>query len=189
MRSWAKQWLTMTFVASVLLLAGGRGVRGQDFVVVDADDRRIVLNQKGVVTLVLVCSEDSEDLCRQVGRMMDPYHGTDRYRHRVVVDLRDSWGSMMESLVKSEMRDNMDEEAERLLPVYRAKKSSRHPRQDLSATPDLEGAIAKRLGFAEPKEELRAVLFGPDGKVIQRWDVVREPGVLVEAVGTALRSN
>lgn len=189
MKNWLNMYRFCGFLLVGLVLCGlvsGRGLAAQEIVVVDSDDRRVKLNEKGIVTLVLVCSEESESACREAGRVMDPYHGTKDFRHRVIVDLRDSWGGMVEALVKMQMRDNMDEEAERLEAVYKSKGSPRDPRKDLSATADFDGAITKRLGFGKPSEDLRAVLFDRNGAVIERWEKVPNSQVLLQAVSRAV---
>jgi hypothetical protein len=174
--------VALAFAASV----AGTNTQGNVITIIDADDKKVLLNQPGMVTLVLVCSEDSQEACRKAGRTMDPVHGHANYRQRIIVDLRDSLGGFVEDFVKSRMREDMDEEAKHLKEVYAKNGSRRNPRSDLSATPDFEGELCAKLGFAETSENLRAILFGKDGKEIRRWEQVEDLNQLRQAVEQAL---
>jgi hypothetical protein len=154
--------------------------------VVDADEKRVHLNEPGRVTLVVVCTEDSEGACRKAGRVVDPVHGRDDFRQVVIVDLRDSLGGFVEGYVTYRMRNDMDVEAKRLAKVYAANGSKRNPREDMSAVADFEGEISDKLGFTEPSKYLRAILFGKDGKEIKRWDRVRNLKELLQETAKAL---
>lgn len=155
---------------------------------VDADDHRVTLNARGRITVVFLCSEQTQKEIRDAAGKIDPFRGLEKFRVVAVVDLRDSLGSMVGGIVKWRMQDDLDDEAERLTPYYRANGNQKNPRPDLSAVPDFNGAICKALGWPKVSNKLRAVVFGPDGKALKRWDDLENYQELYDVVEKALKS-
>lgn len=136
----------------------------------DADGRPVVLNAPGKVTAVISSSPETQDQTRAAGRVLDVYRGRADFQLVIVVDLRGSFAGIVPGIVKGRMRDELDKEAVRLTPAYRANGNAKNPRPDMESVPDFDGTVSKPLGWAETPGKLRVVLFGPDGIKIAHWD-------------------
>lgn len=155
-------------------------------VVTDAMDKKITLNPQGRVTVILLCTEESQTAARDAGRKVDAFRGLPPFRVIAVVDLRDSLGNMVEGIVKWRMQDELDDESERLTPFYRANGNKNDPRPDLTAVPDFKGTVCKALGWTKVSNTLRAVVFGPNGQPLQRWDSLTDYNELYAVVAKAM---
>ena len=136
---------------------------------VDADNRTLVVNKPGLITLLLGTSEDSQDAAREAGRTVYPLRGRSDFQLIVVVDLRDSLATWVPSLVLGQMRDNLDKEAVLLKPYYLKNGNKSNPRASSYVIADFNGSICPQLGWADSSEDLRGILFGADGHEIKRW--------------------
>lgn len=152
----------------------------------DADDKRVIFNKPGRVTAVLLCTEATQKEIRAASETLDKFRGLSDFRVIAVVDLRDSLGSMVEGIVKWRMQDDLDDEAERLEPFYRANHNKNDPRSDLSAVPDFKGDICKALGWPKVANKLRCVVFGKEGEAIKRWDNLKDFKELYDTVSATL---
>ncbi len=144
------------------------------FRALDADDHMIVLNHPGLVTLVLGTSEDSQDAARAAGKVMYPFQGRPDFQLIVVVDLRDSIATWVPSVVTGRMRSNLDQEAVELKPYFLKNGNKSNPRSTSYVIPDFSGTICPQLGWAQGSDDLRGILFGVDGREIQRWDKIED---------------
>lgn len=152
----------------------------------DADSRQVTLNQKERVTVVLICTEENQTEVRDAAGKLDSFRGLPLFRVIAVVDLRDSLGNMVEGIVRWRMQEDLDEEAERITPFYRANGNTNDPRPDLSAVPDFNGDICKALGWSKSSNKLRVIVFGQDGQPLQRWDELKDHNELLAVVRKAL---
>ncbi len=152
----------------------------------DADDKIVILNKTGRVTVVLLCTEQSQKQTRDAAALLDKYRGLSTFRLIAIVDLRDSLGSMVEGIVRWRMQDDLDDEAERLTPFYRANNNPNDPRNDLSAIPDFKGDICKAVGWVKVSNKLRCVVYGPQGYPLRRWDDLKNYDELYTTVTAAL---
>ena len=158
------------------------------FRAVDADNRTILLNRPGLITLVLGTNEDSQDGARAAGKSMYPIQGRLDFQLIVVVDLRDSIATWVPSVVMAQMRSNLDQEAVELKPYFLKNGNKGDPRKSSYVIPDFAGTICPQLGWTESSDNLRGILFGADGREIQRWDKVEDMATLQTAVRAAIQA-
>jgi len=144
------------------------------FKAVDADNHTVLINRPGLVTLLLGTSEDSQDAARAAGAAMYPLRGRPDFQLIVVVDLRDSIATWAPSIVLSQMRSNLDQEAIALKPYFLKNGNKSNPRPSSYVIADFSGTICPQLGWTEGSDNLRGILFGVDGREIERWDKIED---------------
>jgi hypothetical protein len=154
---------------------------------VDADNHLIVLNKPGKITLVLGTNEDSQDACRSAGIAMYPLQGRPDFQLIVVVDLRDSIATWMPAVVLSQMRSNLDHESGELKPYYLKNGNKTNPRDSAHVIPDFGGTICPQLGWPKTSDDLRAILYGADGREMKRWDKLEDMNALQTDVRGAIQ--
>jgi hypothetical protein len=158
------------------------------FRAVDADNHNILLNHPGVITVLLGTSEDSQDAARAAGKAMYPLQGRPDFQLIVVVDLRDSIATWVPSVVVGQMRSNLDSEAIQLKPYFLKNGNKSNPRNTSYVIPDFNGAICPQLGWTESSDNLRGILFGADGREIERWDKIEDMMKLQTDVRAAIQA-
>jgi hypothetical protein len=151
-----------------------KGPSSRKFHAVDADNHNILINRPGMITLVLGTSEDSQDAARAAGVAVYPFQGRPDFQLIVVVDLRDSIATWAPSIVLSQMRSNLDQEAIALKPFFLKNGNKNNPRASSYVIPDFSGTICPQLGWTESSDSLRGILFGTDGREIERWDKIED---------------
>jgi hypothetical protein len=147
---------------------------------VDADNHTILLNRPGLITLVLGTGEDSQDAARAAGRAMYPLRGRPDFQLIVVVDLRDSIATWAPSIVLAQMRSNLDHEAIALKPYFLKNGNKGNPRNSSYVIPDFSGTICPQLGWTDTSDHLRGILFGVNGREIERWDKIDDDMVKLQ---------
>jgi hypothetical protein len=158
------------------------------FRAVDADNHTILLNRPGLITLLLGTNEDSQDAARAAGKAMYPLRGRDDFQLIVVVDLRDSIATWVPSIVLAQMRSNLDHEAIELKPYFLKNGNKSNPRNSSYVIPDFKGTICPQLGWTESSDNLRGILFGADGREIERWDKMDDMAKLQTDVRAAIQA-
>lgn len=154
---------------------------------VDADNHNVLINRPGVITLLLGTGEDSQDAARLAGKAVYPFQGRPDFQLMVVVDLRDSVAAWVPSIVLAQMRSNLDHEAIELKPFFLKNGNKGNPRNSSHVIADFSGTICPQLGWTENAEDLRGILFGADGREIQRWDKIDDMDKLQNDVRAAIR--
>jgi hypothetical protein len=152
----------------------------------DADNHNILLNKPGVVTLVVGTSEDSQDAARQAGIIVYPFEGRSDFQLIVAVDLHDSMATWAPSIAISRMKSSLDDEAIELKPYFLKNGNRSNPRSACHVVPDFKGTIFAGLGWPDTSSDLRAIVFGSDGREYKRFDKVDNMNVLFNAVRSAL---
>ena len=142
------------------------------FKAVDADNHNVLINRPGLITLLLGTSEDSQDAARAAGVAMYPLRGRPDFQLIVVVDLRDSIAGWAPSIVLSQMRSNLDSEAIALKPYFLKNGNKSNPRASSYVIADFAGTICPQLDWPQTSDQLRGILFGVDGREIERWDKI-----------------
>ena len=140
----------------------------------DVDDRPLILNAPGAVTAVISSSPDTQNATRDAGAQLDRYRGRADFRLVIVVDLRDSLAGIVGGYVRDRMKQNLDAEAIRLRPFYRANGNPHDPRADLEAIPDFDGKIVDSLHWDKDPAHLRVTVFGRDGHLLHHWDDLKD---------------
>ena len=126
---------------------------------VDADNHKVILNKPGVISLVLCTGEDSQNAARRAGRSMYPLQGRPDFQLVVVVDLRGSLAAWVPSVVLSQMRSNLDQEAPDLKPYFLANGNKSNPREASHVIADFHGTLCAQLGWTESSDQLRGILL------------------------------
>ena len=154
----------------------------------DCDNHTVILNKPGVISLVIGTSEDSQDAARSAARAMYPFQGKTDFQFAVVVDLRDSIAAWVPSIVINRMRKSLDIEAVTLKTYFLKNGNKEDPRLSSHAVPDFKGTIVPELNWNGRPDQLHAILFGADGREIQRWENVDNMEKLQSAVRSALQA-
>jgi hypothetical protein len=158
------------------------------FRALDADNHTILLNRPGLITLVLGTNEDSQDGARAAGKSLYPLQGRPDFQLIVVVDLRDSIATWVPSVVLAQMRSNLDHESIELKPYFLKNGNKSDPRKSAYVIPDFAGTICPQLGWTGSSDNLRGILFGADGREIERWDKVEDMATLQTDVRAAIQA-
>jgi hypothetical protein len=119
---------------------------------------------------------------------MYPLRGRSDFQLIVVVDLRDSIAKWVPSIVLAQMRSNLDQEAVELKPYFLKNHNKSDPRKSSHVIPDFSGTICPQLGWPETSDTLRGILFGADGREIQRWDKIDDMAQLQTDVSDAIQA-
>ena len=157
-------------------------------VAVDADNRKVLVNRPGVVTIVVGTNEDSQDGARAAGKAVYPFQGRSDFQLIVVVDLRDSIATWAPSIVTGRMRSSLDEEAIELKPYYLKNGNKNDPRKSSYVIPDFSGTVCPQLGWPTSSDNLRGILFGPDGREIERWDNLDDMAQMQTEIHAAIQA-
>jgi len=159
------------------------------FRAVDADNHNILLNRAGSITLLLGTGEDSQEAARQAGKAVYPFRGRPDFQLMVVVDLRDSLATWVPSIVTAKMRSSLDQEAFDLKPYYLKNGNKSNPRNSTYVIPDFSGTVCPQLGWIKTSDNLRGILFGVDGREIERWDKIEDMAKLQSEVHDAIEAQ
>jgi hypothetical protein len=153
---------------------------------VDADNHNVLINRSGVITALIGTSTDSQDAARQAGIAVYPFQGRSDFQLIVAVDLRDSLANWAPSIAVSRMRSSLDGEAIELKPYFLKNGNRSNPRGYLHVIPDFNGKLFTQLGWPDTSSDLRAIIYGADGKEFQRFDKIDNMDVLYNSVRTAI---
>ena len=136
----------------------------------DCDGKVVDLNPTNGITVVLASSQPLAETTREFGRALYGWQGRKEFRVIVVVDLRKSLGTLFKGWTVGKMRADLDEEAERLIPWYRANQNPRNPRPDLCGIADFDGKVTESLGWGSDDTKMKVTIFGKSGDVL--WSAV-----------------
>jgi hypothetical protein len=132
----------------------------------DCDGRVVELNPTNKIMVVMASSQPLADTTREFGRALYGWQGREEFRVIVVVDLRKSLGTLFKGWTLGKMKADLDEEAERLVPWYRANKNPRNPRGDLCGIADFDGYVTDSLEWGSDEKKMKVMIFGKNGDVI-----------------------
>ena len=156
----------MKFVLMALLLTGGTVGANELARPKDCDGRIAQLNPAGKITVVMASSQPLADTTREFGRALYGWQGRKEFRVIVVVDLRKSLGTLFKGWTVGKMKADLDEEAERLVPWYRANKNPGNPRGDLCGIADFDGKATDSLGWGSDEKKMKVTIFGKNGDLL-----------------------
>ncbi len=154
----------------------------------DADNHTVILNKAGMISVIVGTSEDSQDAARRAGKAMYPFQGKRDFQLIVVVDLRDSIAAWVPSVVIDHMRSSLNEEAVELKPYFLKNGNKDNPRRSCHVVPDFKGTILPQLNWTGTPDELHAIMYGPDGREIKRWENVDDMTKFQADVRAALQT-
>ena len=144
----------------------------------DCDGKVVELNPTNRITVVLASSQPLADTTREFGRAVYGWQGRSEFRVIVVVDLRKSLGTLFKGWTVGKMRADLNEEAERLIPWYRANKNPNNPRPDLCGIADFDGKVTESLGWGSDDTKMKVSIFGKNGDVVWSNVNLRTPASL-----------
>jgi hypothetical protein len=157
--------------------------------VLDADNHNILVNRPGMITVVVGTSEDSQDAAREAGKAMYPFQGRPDFALIVMVDLRNSIAGWVPSVVISRMKTSLDGEAVELKPYFLKNGNKANPRTTCHVVPDFSGTVFPQLGWNEKSDGLRILIFGVDGREIERIDQVDDMAKFQADVKAAIQAQ
>jgi len=160
----------MKMVLIALLLMGGTAGAWELPHPKDCDGKVVELDAADRITVVLASSQPLADTTREFGRALYGWQGRKEFRVIVVVDLRKSLGTLFKGWTMGKMRADLDEEAERLIPWYRANKNPHDPRPDLCAIADFDGYVTDSLEWGSDEKKMKVMIIGKEGGVI--WQAI-----------------
>jgi len=157
--------------------------------VTDADGVVRRLDGPGKVTVVIYSNPALQDWTRKAGASLDKFQGIPEFRSVVIVDLRKSMADWAPGYTVRRMQRDLDKEAERITPSYRSNGNKNNPRPDVSAVPDFKGEVCKAVGWTEPANHKRVVVFGIEGKEVYRSEDEADFSGLKQATAKALEAK
>ena len=86
----------------------------------------------------------------------------------------------------SRMKSSLDGEAVELKPYFLKNGNRGNPRSSCRVVPDFKGTLFAQLGWPQSSSDLRAVIFGSDGKEYKRFDKVDNMNLLFNTVRSAI---
>ncbi|MDX6767526.1 MAG: hypothetical protein SFU85_12140 [Candidatus Methylacidiphilales bacterium] len=172
-----------------MILGWGTASASAALSVTDADGVRRRLDEPGRVTVVIYSNPAMQEWTRKAGASLDVFQGRPDFRSVVLVDLRKSMADWAKGYTVRRMQKDLDMEALRIAPAYRANGNHNNPRPDVSAVADFKGEVCQAVGWDEPADKKRVVVFGKDGKVAFRSESASDFEGLVKAAGRALEAN
>jgi len=176
----ARAWLVLALV-SMWMQPAGAAIRVKD---ADGVERR--LDEPGRVTAVIYSNPAVQDWTRKAGAALDEFQGRADFRAVVVVDLRGTMADWAPGYTVRRMQRDLDAEAGRVAPFYQKNGNSGNPRPDMSAVADFKGEACRPLGWVEPAQRRRVVLFGKDGREAHRSEDQADLEAWRRAVAEAL---
>ena len=144
----------------------------------DCDGKVVELNPADRITVVLASSQPLADTTREFGRALYGWQGRKEFRVIVVVDLRKSLGTLFKGWTVGKMKADLDEEAETLIPWYRANQNPNNPRPDLCGIADFDGKATESLGWGSDDTKMKVSIFGKDRNVVWSSVNVKSPAFL-----------
>ena len=150
----------------ILIALTASAVAGELTGYVNCDGKTVSLNPAGYVTVLLASSQPLADQTREFGRSIYGWQGREAFRVIVVVDLRKSIGTLFKGWTTGKMKADLDEEAERLIPWYRANQNIKNPRGDLCGIADFTGKATEALGWGSDDTKMKVTIFGKQGDVV-----------------------
>ena len=136
----------------------------------DCDGKVVEFDPQGRITVVLASSQSLADTTREFGRALYGWQGRREFRVIVVVDLRKSLGTLFKGWTVGKMKADLDEEAERLIPWYRANQNPNNPRPDLCGIADFDGYVTNSLEWGSDEKKMKVMIVGKNGEIWSEMD-------------------
>ena len=160
----------MRIVLIALLLMGGTAGAWELPHPKDCDGKVVELDAADRITVVLASSQPLADTTREFGRALYGWQGRREFRVIVVVDLRKSLGTLFKGWTVGKMKADLDEEAERLIPWYRANQNPNNPRPDLCGIADFDGYVTNSLEWGSDEKKMKVMIIGKNGEIWSEMD-------------------
>lgn len=169
-----------------MILGSGTSPTSAAILVTDADGVERRLDEPGRVTVVIYSNPALQDWTRKAGASLDLFQGRSDFRSVVLVDLRKSMADWAPGYTVRRMQKDLDKEADRIRASYQNNGNKNNPRSDVSAVADFKGQACRSVGWDEPANQKRVVVYGKDGKVAFRSEDASEFSTLQKVVAKAL---
>ncbi len=154
---------------------------------VDVNQGAIVLNQPGMVSVVIETGPDSWRGAKVVYTAVYPFQGKNNFRFIPVVDLHKSLAAWFPSIAVGQMQKNLDMEASDLKPYFLKNGNHGDPRAGCHLVPDFKGSLISQLNWNGPSNQVHVIVYGADAREVQRWEKISDPEQLQAVVRSALR--
>ncbi|GAB4253166.1 MAG: hypothetical protein OHK005_20480 [Candidatus Methylacidiphilales bacterium] len=171
-----------TFIAASCFLS--RLALGQTVETVDGV--KLNLNDRAWATVVLYSNQRVQRQTRAAGQIFDPLQGKARFRLVVVVDLRGSLANWAPGYTIRTIQRDLDQEASRVEPFFKANRNLTNPRASLHVVADFTGQTCTALGWPRPLRE-EQILFYPRRGPHRLWKPPFDPDKIRDTVLAALR--
>ncbi|MDQ6810107.1 MAG: hypothetical protein M3Z64_11900 [Verrucomicrobiota bacterium] len=157
-------------------------------VVTDVDGDRLSTFD-GHVTLVVIVPRARElDARLLADRVPKQYYGDPHVRLVTIVNFGGRTFRSLEGVANVLIRRRLDAEAQRLRPIYDARKLKRDPRHDLFVVADFDGQTSVRFGVPAETAGTTVLVFDGAGRLIERWSDVPAADGLAAALAQADQS-
>jgi hypothetical protein len=151
-------------------------------------DQRQVSTADGRVSVVTIVTRANEHDARVVGnRVPQQYYADPNLRFVTIVNLGPH--PTLHGIFSAFIRRRLELEVQRLQPIYRAKGSSRDPRQDLFIVADFDGTAVSQFGVPADAKKTSVFVIGGDGRVVADWDHLPPSEELAAALESARGSR
>ena len=140
----------------------------------------------GHITTIVLTTQSGIDKARTVGdRTPDFCLGTPIYRMVTVLAFEKKHSRPMRAILSSLIRRRLDTEGHRLQERYNKLKITRDARRDIFAVADFDGSVTRQFDVQPVAELFQVFVFGRNGELIKRWNVVPS----AEELGSALKAD
>jgi hypothetical protein len=137
-------------------------------VLTDVDQRQVSVTD-GRVSLVTIVTRANEHDARVVGNRVPQQDYADP-NLRFVTILNLGPHPTLHGIFSVFIRRRLELEVQRLQPIYRAKGSSRDPRQDLFIVTDFDGSAVSQFGTSPDAKKTSVFVLAGDGRVVAHWN-------------------
>jgi hypothetical protein len=167
---------TVFITLNVLALSQGM-VRASEHSSISAQDvngKPVALNGTGHYTVVMYTNPDLEDTSRKVTQVLDSYRS--RFKLVRVVDLRGGVPPEMRSIVRTQIREEQAKEDIRL------RKEGIASGDQAPIIPDFNGSTLNALGWDNIYNQVRLVVYDPQGREVKRLENANDPRQVTKVV-------
>lgn len=169
--------LVLIFSPLVIRAALANPISGQD-----VNGHPVALNGTGRCTVVMYTNPDLEDTSRKVTVALDSYRTRPDFKLVRVVDFRGGVPPAMRSIVRVQIRNELDKESLRL------KKAgvTLSPQEAAPIIPDFSGSTLNALGWNDIYDDVHLVIYDRKGNEVKRLEKVSDPKQVTKAVDAIL---
>ncbi len=136
-------------------------------------------------TVVIYSNQQVQRQTRAAGSIFDPLQGKPRFRQVIIVDLRGSMANWAPGFTIRTIQRDLDQEASRVEPFFKANGNPDNPRNSLYVVADFTGKTCEALGWVHPLRQ-EQILFYPRRGPRRLWKPPFDPDALRTAVQAAM---
>ena len=149
-------------------------------------DGNALSTSDGHVTIINVTTRQKEKEARRVAELVpDRCIGDPKFRYVTLVNFQRKIARPFHGLTRKIIRGRLDQEAEKLMDDYAAKRLTRDPRRDIFVVADFESKASTQLGLSPNSDDLAIFVFDGEGKLVNRWTGLPPGDSLSTAIAAA----